>query len=89
MEILEEHPDFIAADFHLERIEAARAGAVRVGNFAIDGKAAVVARAIVIFFVGPEIDKTTGVRTNDIEGLDRFLAGAPQVNRADGPLLCD
>ena len=65
----------IVADFHLEMVERARAGAFRVDDFSVQREKAVVAGAKIGTFGREVVDKTAGMRADDVEGLDGFVAG--------------
>src|SRR5260221_14343697 len=87
LEILELHPNLtVLANLHLQIIQSARRRAGRGTNLAAQSEGAVVARAMVTLSGWIIIDEAARMRTNHIQRLDRFLAGAPEVNGAYGRL---
>src|SRR2546422_559789 len=64
-EVSELHPDLVfIANFDLELVEAARAGAFPIRDGAVNREAAVMAGAMISFPGRVVIDETAGVRTH-------------------------
>src|SRR4051794_21794920 len=83
LEVLKLDPNLLTtADFNLERVQATRRGARAVADGSRYGESAVMAWTKIMPAVRQEIDIATRVRTDDIEGLNLTVGGAPQINSA-------
>src|SRR5262245_40914920 len=82
LEVLELDPHRAVDHFRFQRVEVARAGALRI-TCAVFGERAAMARAVVTLLLGAIIDRAAQVRTRRVEGPNLSLSDALQEYRAD------
>src|SRR5262245_15249636 len=83
--VLKLHPDLcVVPNVHFQLVQSARGRAFRIVDMARERKGAVVTWTQEAFSGSHVIHETTGVRANDVEGLDGLFTRPPQVDRPDG-----
>jgi hypothetical protein len=79
------HPDFVAAQFDIERIESAGGWTGGITDASSDCEGAIMAGAMIEVALSLKIDVASGVGADGIEGLN-LITGTAEVDRADGGL---
>jgi hypothetical protein len=79
------HPDFVATNFDIERVQTAGGWTGGIADAPCDRECAVVAGAKVEVAVLKKVDVASGVRTDSVQCLN-LVAGPAEVNGADGDL---
>ena len=80
---MKRHPNLsVVSNFHGQFVETARAWTLRIEDFPVRRKRAVVARAEIIVVGRPVIDEATGVRADHVERANFVVRESLEV---DGP----